>query len=85
MTAIVCALLSGLAFYLSIGLGQDWALAWIAPIPVLWLAFGEAPGALQSVAIMTDSDNTRSRAQAWYGPLTLHAPSVTPGAATAPQ
>jgi hypothetical protein len=30
-------------------------------------AFGEAPGALVGIAIMTDSDNTRSRA--WYGPV----------------
>ena len=32
-------------------------------------AFGEKPGALVGVAIMTDSDNTRSRARAWYGPV----------------
>lgn len=32
-------------------------------------AFGEKPGALVGVGIMTDSDNTRSRTQAWYGPL----------------
>jgi len=36
------------------------------------LAFGEEPGALQSIAVMTDSDNTRSRAQSWYGPVHLH-------------
>lgn len=35
------------------------------------LAFGEAPGALQSVALMTDSDNTRSHAESWYGPVTF--------------
>lgn len=34
-------------------------------------AFGEAPGALLSVSVMTDSDNTQSNTQAWYGPLTL--------------
>jgi hypothetical protein len=33
--------------------------------------FGEAPGALVGVAIMTDSDNTRSTATAWYGPLRM--------------
>jgi hypothetical protein len=33
------------------------------------LAFGEAPGALLAVGIMTDSDNTLSNAQAWYGPV----------------
>ncbi|MDO9094301.1 MAG: DUF3047 domain-containing protein [Rubrivivax sp.] len=36
------------------------------------LAFGEEPGALGSVAVMTDSDNTRSRAASWYGPVELH-------------
>lgn len=34
-------------------------------------AFGETPGALVGMAIMTDSDNTRSMARAWYGPLRL--------------
>jgi hypothetical protein len=32
-------------------------------------AFGEAPGALVGIAIMTDSDNTQSLAKAWYGPV----------------
>lgn len=34
-------------------------------------AFGEAPGALVGIAIMTDSDNTRSTARAWYGPVSV--------------
>ena len=34
-------------------------------------AFGEPPGALVSIGIMTDTDNTRSTAQAWYGPVRL--------------
>lgn len=34
-------------------------------------AFGEAPGALLAVALMTDADNTRSVARAWYGPVNL--------------
>lgn len=34
-------------------------------------AFGEAPGALVGVGIMTDSDNTRTTARAWYGPVRL--------------
>ena len=33
--------------------------------------FGEPPGRLIGVAIMTDTDNTRSRARAWYGPVSL--------------
>ncbi|MFY9511320.1 MAG: DUF3047 domain-containing protein [Rubrivivax sp.] len=36
------------------------------------LAFGEDPGPLQAVAVMTDTDNTGSRAEAWYGPITFH-------------
>jgi hypothetical protein len=34
-------------------------------------AFGEQPGTLVGVAVMTDSDNTRSDAQAWYGEIGL--------------
>jgi hypothetical protein len=33
--------------------------------------FGEKPGALVGIAIMTDTDNTRSSAEAWYGPVRL--------------
>jgi len=44
MTAILCALLSAVGFYFSIGLGDQWWLAWLAPIPILWLAFGETKG-----------------------------------------
>lgn len=34
-------------------------------------AFGEEPGPLVAVAVMTDSDNTRSKSRAWYGPVTF--------------
>ncbi len=34
-------------------------------------AFGEEPGALISISIMTDTDNTESTARAWYGPVSL--------------
>lgn len=33
--------------------------------------FGEAPGALVAIGVMTDGDNTQSHATAWYGPLKL--------------
>jgi Protein of unknown function (DUF3047) len=36
-------------------------------------AFGEPPGALVGVGIMSDTDNTRSTARAWYGPVQLEA------------
>jgi len=35
------------------------------------LAFGEEPGPLTSMAVMTDSDNTRSQARTWYGAIEL--------------
>lgn len=34
-------------------------------------AFGEAPGTLIGLAIMTDTDNTQSSARAWYGDIRL--------------
>jgi len=34
-------------------------------------AFGEDPGALIGLAVMTDSDNTQSRAEAWYGEISI--------------
>lgn len=34
-------------------------------------AFGEPPGALVGIGIMTDSDNTHSATRAWYGPVKL--------------
>ncbi len=43
MIVMLCALLSGALFFLSIGLGNVWPLAWIAPVPLLWLAFGPQP------------------------------------------
>lgn len=41
-------------------------------------AFGEEPGDLQAVALMTDTDNTRSSLQAWYGSLKLEVAGATP-------
>lgn len=35
------------------------------------LAFGEEPGPLMSMAVMTDSDNSRASAHTWYGPVEL--------------
>ena len=41
-------------------------------------AFGEPPGALIGVGIMTDADNTQSHASAWYGPVKLLAADRAP-------
>lgn len=40
--------------------------------------FGEAPGALIAIGVMTDADNTNSRATAWYGPIKLAPATPTP-------
>lgn len=37
-------------------------------------SFGEDPGALIAVGLMTDSDNTQSSTKAWYGEVRLVAP-----------
>lgn len=37
-------------------------------------AFGELPGALIGIAIMTDTDNTRGTVNAWYGKVELTSP-----------
>jgi hypothetical protein len=47
------------------------------------LAFGEAPGPLVSMAVMTDSDNSRASARTWYGLVELKPPAVSGGAAAA--
>ena len=36
--------------------------------------FGEDPPPLGGIAIMTDTDDTRDEATAWYGDITLHSP-----------
>jgi apolipoprotein N-acyltransferase len=43
MRIVLIALVSGALFYLSQGPADLWALAWLAPAPLLWLAYGDAP------------------------------------------
>jgi apolipoprotein N-acyltransferase len=43
MNVILAGVASGLLFYLSQGLADVWVLAWFAPAPLLWLAYGNAP------------------------------------------
>jgi apolipoprotein N-acyltransferase len=43
MIVLLCAALSAAMFYLAQGLNDVWALAWIAPMPLLWLAYGDTP------------------------------------------
>ena len=41
-------------------------------------AFGEAPGPLVAIGLMTDSDNTRTNTRAWYGNVQLLQSSTKP-------
>jgi predicted dienelactone hydrolase/apolipoprotein N-acyltransferase len=41
VTALICVILTAACSYFSFGLGHAWWLAWLAPVPVLWLTFGE--------------------------------------------
>lgn len=44
MIAVLAAVLSGVMFYLAMGYDNAWwALMWIAPAPLLWLAYGQTP------------------------------------------
>ena len=43
MIVVLAALLSGTMFYLSEGFDDVWVLAWLAPVPLLWLAYGKTP------------------------------------------
>jgi apolipoprotein N-acyltransferase len=43
MIAIAAAVLSGIMFYLSQGFDNVWILAWLAPLPLLWLTYGRTP------------------------------------------
>lgn len=42
MIVIACMILAGIGNYFSFGLGHAWWLAWLAPVPILWLTFAEA-------------------------------------------
>lgn len=45
-------------------------------------AFGEEPGMITAVGIMTDTDNTGDQAHAWYGDIAFHKPAITKAAGT---
>ncbi|HEX3430763.1 MAG TPA: nitrilase-related carbon-nitrogen hydrolase [Rhizomicrobium sp.] len=69
-TALACVLLSALGFYFSLGLGNQWWLAWIAPVPVLWFAFGNIrPGAAFLAAFISAALGGCSILRAYAGLL----------------
>lgn len=43
MIVVLSTLASAILFYLSQGIDDVWALAWLAPVPLLWLAYSRAP------------------------------------------
>ena len=58
---------------IAVGRGEPHAGGWVThrrDLRADWrAAFGEAPGRIHGVAVMTDSDNTDSRARALYGTI----------------
>jgi apolipoprotein N-acyltransferase len=50
LAPIVCTLAAALMFYLSQGTHNVWWQAWLAPLPILWLAYGPARGAIVAVS-----------------------------------
>ena len=68
MIAVVCVALSAIGFYFSMGLGDQWWLAWLAPIPVLWFAFGETkPWPIFFAAFAAHHDRSQ-----WHNPPCTH-------------
>jgi apolipoprotein N-acyltransferase len=43
VSELICGALSAVMFYLSQGMANAWPLTWLAPVPLLWLAFGDTP------------------------------------------
>jgi apolipoprotein N-acyltransferase len=43
MRALLAAVMSGILFFLSQGVADVWPLGWLAPVPLLWFAYGDAP------------------------------------------
>ena len=43
MKAVLITVGSGILFFLSQGLADLWPLAWLAPVPLLWFAYQDAP------------------------------------------
>lgn len=81
MIALLCALLSGVMFYLSQGLDNVWVLAWIAPAPVLWLAYRGAPRWQVFLAAFVSFVSGQAYVMQCYGrqiPLWLIAPLEVP-------
>lgn len=59
MIAFACALLSGMMYYFAYGIADAWRLAWIAPVPLLWLAYRGAPrGQVLAASLFTAAMGT---------------------------
>lgn len=50
MDALIAALLSAALFHFATGLNDVWPLAWLAPVPLLWLAYGGGSARRTAVA-----------------------------------
>ncbi|MBI2189861.1 MAG: DUF3047 domain-containing protein [Acidobacteria bacterium] len=68
--------------------GNDRAGAWVVEqrnvLDDFEAAFGGAPGPIVAIALMTDTDNTRSRASAYYGDIRFVSSATRPGTRAVP-
>ena len=79
-------LLSAGAFYLSTGLGEFWPLAWIAPLPVLVVAFrssARAAAAMAFTAFLLGSSNMFSYLWMLMPPVAVAVSVIVPSLAFA--
>ena len=66
--ALFCAVLTAAALTLSNHFAGAWWLAWLAPVPVLWLAFGEAnPVMVLATALAAAGLGTAALALPYFG------------------
>jgi apolipoprotein N-acyltransferase len=71
MIAVLCALLGGAMFYLSQGIDNVWWLAWFAPAPLLWLAYGQAIAWQVFLAALVASAAGQIYMLLCYGPMLI--------------
>jgi apolipoprotein N-acyltransferase len=70
MSGLICALLSAAMFYFGFGLDDVWWLAWLAPAPILWLAYGPAPRwQIILAALVAGAAGQAALVQAYWGTL----------------
>jgi len=79
MITLLAAALSGIMLYLSQGFDNAWALAWFAPVPLLWLAYGKTATwrVMAATAIATLASVGYVLQLSYIPPLPIFIPALT--------